>query len=406
MAKSSGTLRFRVVVIGASAGGVEALTELVKMLPATLPAAVFVVLHVSSATPSLLPHILKRAGRLPARHARDGELIRPRRIYIAPPDHHLLLNAGRVAVTRGPRENNARPAIDPLFRTAARHYGPTVVGVVLSGTLDDGTLGLMDIKRAGGIALVQDPAEAMFPSMPNSAIENVAVDRVLPLKEMGPLIARLAREPVPIQAGAAFMAARKQSNRPDIAEVGNDNLKNRLMDGPPSQYTCPECGGVLWELKNGNLLRYRCHVGHGFTAESLMAAQTEKLEAAMWGSLRALEEVAGMRRRLAERSRMGGWELIARRYDEQAKTYEDRAAVIRAVLVEERADHIDGQIARSVEQLAAQAEDLDAELGPTDPAAAFGASRPPDPEIGGPMVLGGQSSHSDKSNGRQSGKRT
>jgi two-component system chemotaxis response regulator CheB len=183
-------------VIGASAGGVEALTRLTKRLPADLPAPIFVVLHISPHTPSLLPEILGRAGKLPARHAQDGEEITPGTIYIAPPDHHLLLKAGRIVVARGPRVNNARPAVDPLFRSAARSYGPRVVGVVLSGGLDDGTLGLMDVKHAGGVTLVQDPAEAMFPSMPRSAIENVVVDRVLPVEDIAALLARLARTPV------------------------------------------------------------------------------------------------------------------------------------------------------------------------------------------------------------------
>jgi two-component system chemotaxis response regulator CheB len=187
---------FRIIVIGASAGGVEALCQLVKSLPADLPAPIFVVLHVSPDTPSLLPGILERAGHLPARHARDGEQIRPGTIYIAPPDHHLLLKPGRIVVTRGPRENNVRPAVDSLFRTAARSYRARVVGVVLSGGLDDGTLGLMDVKRAGGVTLVQDPNEAMFSSMPRSAIENVVVDRVLPVEEIAALLDRLAREAV------------------------------------------------------------------------------------------------------------------------------------------------------------------------------------------------------------------
>jgi two-component system chemotaxis response regulator CheB len=304
---------FRLIAIGASAGGVEALSRLAQTLPPKLPAAVFVVLHVSPGGPSLLPEILSRAGHLPAIHGRDGEQIRPGRIYVALPDHHLLIKPGLVVVSRGPRESNARPAVDPLFRTAARSYGPWAVGVILSGGLDDGTLGMMDIKRYGGITLVQDPDEAMFPSMPRSAIENVQVDRVLSLDEMGPLLARLAREPVPVEEGAAFMARKNGGDGDsDIAEVGAEDLKTRNMIGPPSKFTCPECGGALWEIQDGKLLRYRCHVGHGYTAESLMAAQGEKLEDALWSALRALEETAGMRRRMANRARRGGWEIMAR----------------------------------------------------------------------------------------------
>lgn len=374
---------FRVIAIGASAGGVEALSRLVNMLPPNFPAPIFVVLHISPASPSLLPQILTRAGGLTARHARDGDPIEPGVIYTAPPDHHLLVHRGRLSVTRGPRENNARPAIDPLFRTAARSYGPSVVGVVLSGGMDDGTLGLMDIKRAGGITLVQDPAEAMFPSMPNSAVENVVVDRVLPLIEMGPLLTRLAREPIPSRAGAEFMSHNNGGHRPDIAEVGNDNLKNKLMEGPPSKFTCPGCGGALWEVENGKLLRYRCHIGHGYTAETLMAAQTEKLEEAMWSALRALEEVAGMRRRMASRARAGGWDLIAHRYQEQADAAETRAGLIRAVLVEDKPEEITAESARTMQSRAMRAEDPDIAEASTDEAAAPDASRSPDPAAGG-----------------------
>jgi len=373
---------FRIIVVGASAGGVEALSRLVSALPGNFPAALFVVLHISPAGPSLLPEILTRVGRNPALHAQDGERIVPGQIYIAPPDHHLLIKPGRMAVTRGPRENSARPAIDPLFRTAARSYGPWVVGVILSGGLDDGTMGLMDVKRFGGITLVQDPNEAMFPSMPSSAIENVLVDRVLMLDEMAPLLTRLSHEPVPAEEGAAFMGRNNGANQPDIAEVGNEELKTRNLTGPPSRFTCPECGGALWELENGKLLRYRCHVGHGYTADSLMAAQTERLEDALWSALRTLEETAGMRHRMAERARQGGWDLMARNYDEQAEHAEAQAGLVRSVLVAKQLQQITDESAEALQKKAAQARDYNAgkarahrpEINPPP-----GAPRPPDP---------------------------
>jgi two-component system chemotaxis response regulator CheB len=355
---------FRVIVIGASAGGVEALSRLVKTLPADFAAPIFVVLHVSPHAPSLLPGILERAGKLPARHARDGEKIKSGTIYIAPPDHHLLLKPGQIAVTRGPRENNSRPAVDPLFRTAARSYGPRVVGVVLSGGLDDGTLGLMDVKRAGGVTLAQDPDETMFPSMPRSAIENVVVDRVLKVEEMGVLLARLAREPVVSQnVPAEAIAARNGFEHPDIAEVGTDNLRNQFIDAPPSKFTCPECGGALWELENGSLLRYRCHIGHGYTADNLMVSKTDKLEDALSSALRALEEVAGFRRRMAERARRGGWYTLARSYIEMAQTAEARAGLIRSVLTGDRPQEITDKTAEVVEIKAIDAADPDARIG-------------------------------------------
>lgn len=376
---------FRIIVIGASAGGVEALSRVVSTLPPDFPGAIFVVLHISPAGPSLLPEILMRVGRNPAVHARNGQEISPGFIYIAPPDHHLLIKPGRMIVTRGPRENSARPAVDPLFRTAARSYGPWVVGVILSGGMDDGTLGLMDVKRFDGVALVQDPQEAMFPSMPSSAVENVIVDRVLPLDEMGPLLTRLAREPVPAEQGAAFMARNNQADEPDIAEDGSDELKTKNLTGPPSKFTCPECGGALWEIQNGKLLRYRCHVGHGFTAESLMAAQGERLEDALWSALRALDETAGMRRRMAERARKGGWNLMARNYEEQAQHAETRAGLVRSVLVVDKPQDITRQSARSLSNKASRARDFDTgKAGARRPRAAVppGAPKPPDPSYG------------------------
>jgi two-component system chemotaxis response regulator CheB len=372
---------FRVIVIGASAGGVEALSRVISPLSPNFPAAIFVVLHISPSGPSLLPHILSRAGRIAAVHARDGLEITPGRIYVAPPDHHLLIKPGHMVVAHGPRENNARPAIDPLFRTAARSYGPWVVGVVLSGGLDDGTMGLMDVKRFGGVALVQDPDNAMFPSMPSSAIENVQVDRVLPVDEIGPLLDRLVREPLPADQGALNMA-RHQADEPDIAEVGNDELKTKNLDGPPSKFTCPECGGALWELQNGKLLRYRCHIGHGYTAESLMAAQGQRLEEALWSALRALEETAGMRRRMAARARKGSWELIAHRYEEQAKQAELRAGLVRSVLVEKIPGQTPEEAADAIQKTAAQARDWSA--GKARPRQKVkvppGPPKPPDPD--------------------------
>jgi two-component system chemotaxis response regulator CheB len=394
----------RIIVIGASAGGVEALSRVVRMLPPDAPVAVFIVLHISASGPSMLPEILTRAGLLSAEHATDGQPIFPGHIYVAPPDHHLLIKPGRMAVTRGPKENNARPAVDPLFRTAARSYGPWVIGVVLSGGLDDGTMGLMDIKRFGGVAVVQDPRDAMFPSMPTSAMENVQVDYVLPLDEIAPLLMRLSREPISEEKGAAFMAINNGAGAPDIAEIGNNELKTRNLTGPPSNFTCPECGGSLWELENGKLLRYRCHIGHAYTGESLMAAQTERLEDALWSALRALEENAGMRRRMANRARKGGWDLMARSYDEQAENAEIRAGLIRSVLVTDRPEQINGRSAAALQAKALRARDLDAGKAARElpPAPVPRRVKPPDPNAAAahPLLSGSGGSKARRPGGK------
>ena len=204
-----------IIVIGASAGGVEALSQLARHLPADLPAAVFVVLHVPPYSPGLLPRILSRSRTLPASHPADGEAIRNGRITIAPPDHHLLLEGGRIRLTRGPRENGHRPAVDPLFRTAACSFGPRVVGVVLSGTLDDGTAGLAAIKQRDGVAVVQDPDEALYTGMPRSAMESVAVDYCLPINGIAELLVRLAREPFEARSEVDPPVRRRSRRRVD-----------------------------------------------------------------------------------------------------------------------------------------------------------------------------------------------
>ena len=258
-----------IIVVGASAGGVEALSGLAESLPADLPAAVFVVLHLPPDARSLLPQILDRAGPLPAAHPADGAPIEHGRIYVAPPDHHLLVHRGTVRVVRGPRENGHRPAVDPLFRTASLAYGARVAGVVLSGALDDGTSGLIVIKRRGGISIIQDPAEAAFPSMPVSALENDHVDYSLPAAEIGPLLAELARTPVQEEGGTDV--PNETHREAAMAELQSGAVHDPNRPGTASGFTCPECHGALWELQEDGLLRFRCRVGHAFSAESLLS---------------------------------------------------------------------------------------------------------------------------------------
>jgi two-component system chemotaxis response regulator CheB len=322
-----------IVVIGASAGGVQALMEIVAGFPFNLAAAVFVVIHTSPTSPGVLPQILSRAGPVKAVQARNGEQIQLGRIYVAPVDHHLLIRDGHVAVSRGPKENGFRPAVDPLFRTAAVAYRERVVGVILSGGLDDGTSGLHEVKRYGGIAIVQDPAEAVSPSMPQSAVQNVDVDHVVTLAQIPGLIAQLAGKRA--GKGTRIMPPRRR-NLPDIAEVGSENLEAPDPAEPPTALTCPECGGALWEVQKERVLRFRCHLGHGYTGESLSEQQVKNIENAMWMAMRTLEESAALRRRLAERTRGSGMNLLASGYEEQAQAALDRAALIRAVLMEDK----------------------------------------------------------------------
>jgi two-component system, chemotaxis family, protein-glutamate methylesterase/glutaminase len=282
------------IVIGASSGGVAALLDLACGLPRTLPAVVGVVLHVG-ALPSILPQLLTARGVLRAVHPRDGDPLRPGTIYVAPPDRHMLFTPDGIRLSQGPRENHARPAVDPLFRTAALHWRARAIGVVLSGQLDDGTAGLKAIKECGGTALVQDPAEAVEPSMPASALANVAVDHCVPVQAMAPLLLELTgREAVAARTRRPERLAREQA----IFERRNV-MENLSALAEPSALTCPDCGGGLWELKDQRPLRYRCHTGHAFTATSLEAAQGQTAEHALWSSVRALQERELLLRRLA-----------------------------------------------------------------------------------------------------------
>src|SRR5215469_619523 len=311
-----------IIVVGASAGGVEALVALVGGLPRNLPAAVFVVLHLPAQSPSLLPEILGRSGPLLAISAIDGMAIEHECIYVAPPDYHLLVEPGHVRVLRGPRENRHRPALDPLFRSAARAYGSHVVGVVLTGALDDGTAGLLAVKRRGDIAIVQDPDEALYPGMPRSALENVAVDYTLPLSAIGPLLARLARVPA-VQEGTYPVPVEK-----DMATM---NSSERA--GKPSPFSCPECGGVLWELQDGELLRFRCRVGHAFSVDSMLAEQSDALEEALWAALKTLEESVSLSRHMAAQARKRGQDHVAELFEKKLRRAERHAAMIRQLLI-------------------------------------------------------------------------
>jgi two-component system chemotaxis response regulator CheB len=286
-----------VVVIGASAGGIPALLQIVRGLPARFPAAVCVVMHTAPLAESRLPEVLSRAGSLPAKHAVSGETIAPEQIYVAPPDHHVLVRPGVLEVTRGPRENRSRPAIDPLFRSAARSYGSRVIGVILSGALHDGAAGLLAIEARGGATIVQDPADAAIAGMPLSALRMVDADHVLPAEEIAGVLARLVLERGVRTTVGAVMADEERIERTidvDFLEQGNDT-----REGEPSVYTCPDCGGTLWQDGLSERLWFRCHVGHAYAPEVLLGQKSEELEAALWTSARLLRERATLSRQLA-----------------------------------------------------------------------------------------------------------
>ncbi|HEY1011866.1 MAG TPA: chemotaxis protein CheB [Herpetosiphonaceae bacterium] len=313
------------IVIGASAGGVDALKTLVRALPADLPAAVCIVLHLSPHSQSLLPQILSRATGLHALHASDGAPLLPGHIYVAIPDHHLLIEGERIRVMRGPKENRHRPAVDPLFRSAARSRGNRVIGVVLTGSLDDGTAGLHAIKRHGGVAVVQDPNEALYPSMPLSALKEVEIDHSVPLAALGPLLARLAAEDI--------AAEPPRDAAPALAEEGEIVLRQLDEEnGAPSAFSCPSCGGVLWEIREDELVRYRCRVGHAFLPDSMFAEQTDAMEAALWTALKTLEESAALARRMADHARQRGHDLSVSQFEERSRLAEHHAQTIRQVL--------------------------------------------------------------------------
>jgi two-component system, chemotaxis family, protein-glutamate methylesterase/glutaminase len=307
---------------------VEALVALIQDLPADLPAALFVVLHVAATETSVLPKILERRSQLPVKHAVDGEPIILGHVYVAPPDRHLLVHKDHVRVVRGPRENNHRPAVDPLFRSAALAYGPRVVGVVLSGSLDDGAAGLQTISRAGGVGVVQDPEDALYRGMPENAIAADEPDYVVSLEELPDVLTRLARQAVETT----------DTTVPDHVELETAyaELDVSTEDAPlgaRSLFGCPDCGGVLYELEEGGVLRYRCRIGHAYAAESLQAAQESAIDVALGTALRALEDRVMMSRRLARRlgnpdqNRGGG-----SRYSARAEEAEASAAILRRVI--------------------------------------------------------------------------
>lgn len=321
-----------IIVIGASAGGIEALQQLLRGLPDDLDASILVVLHTSGHAESLLPQIMQRASKLHVRHPRDGDHMRKGSVYIAPPDYHMIVEGNLIRVIPGPRENLHRPAIDPLFRSAAASYGRRVIGVILTGLLDDGTSGLMVVRARGGEAVVQDPATAMFSSMPQSALEEVPDAHVLHLREIPDLLVRLVREPLADPGQEAQPDKQEETEEVKIAEFDMSEIENENRPGRPSGFACPDCGGVLWE-QDDKFLRFRCRVGHAFTARHLGAEQRHATETALWSALRALEENAALYQRMAERAKSSDHKATSSRFRERAENITTNAHVLREFLL-------------------------------------------------------------------------
>jgi len=314
-----------IIVVGTSAGGLDALRVIIEALPADLKASIFVVLHVSPESPAILADILNRSGRLRAVTAKDGGRIHPGTVYVPPPDHHLLIEPGVVRTTRGPKENRFRPAIDPLFRSAAQTYGPRVIGVILTGYLDDGTAGLWTIKQLGGTTVVQDPRDALVPFMPQNALAHVKVEYCVPLGEIGPLLMRLTAEAV--EEGVVEVP-KEVEIEVNIAKEQKAIDAGVLELGEPSNYACPECHGVLLQMKEGDLLRFRCHTGHAYSIESLMSDITAQMDEALWNSIRAFEEGELFIRHMAEH--LGAGEhLQAGTFLQRADDVKRRASLLR-----------------------------------------------------------------------------
>lgn len=333
-ARKSGKIS-RVVVAGTSAGGLSALKKLVSQLPKDFPLPVLVVRHISAdATGNVLLDELNKLNTLKCQHAKSGSNLKPGCLYLAPSDHHLMIGRDlKILVTKGAQENRSRPAIDPLFRSAAVAFGPGVIGILLTGYLDDGTSGMKAIKRCGGTCIVQDPEEAEYPDMPRNAMNNVKVDHCLPIAEMGALLYQLIlrklpkRKPVP---GDVLIEAKiAERTLSDLSSV------NKLGDQVP--FNCPGCGGVLWKIEKDSSLRFRCHTGHAYTAASLLAEQTKKIEETMWTALRMFEE----RKNLLTEMARGKKGVGSRSALERAKMSQVHIDRIRAIL--QTAGHKSGE---------------------------------------------------------------
>ncbi len=321
-----------IIVVGASAGGVDALIQLAKGLPAGIPASLLVVCHFPPGARSILPEILSRSGPVLATHARDGERFQPGHIYVAPPDRHLQVGPDRkIVLSHGPRENFHRPAVDPLFRSAARYYGRRVIGVILSGSQYDGSAGLLAVRSAGGLAIVQDPKDAAVAAMPGNASQIAGADILVPAAELARVLVDQVHRPL---GGRGSTAMEDPFDKmPGVVETTMSEQVRNGRRGKLSAFSCPECGGVMWQVDEERLAEFRCHVGHAYSGEALLAEQSEALEAALWTAVRTFREKEVLTRQLAAMERGRGNAAAAARMEEQAQQAADYGELIRRNLL-------------------------------------------------------------------------
>jgi len=324
-----------IVVIGGSSGSFEVFKRVARGLPKDLDASIFIVWHMAPNVRGVLPRVLSDAGPMNAVEAREGEKIEPGRIYVARPDHHLVIDDGHMLVSRGPKENRFRPAVDPLFRSAAYSYGRRVIGVVTSGSLDDGSSGLLEIKKRGGVAIVQDPREAETPSMPENAINAVGPDHIVQSEDIAKWIVRLSQEDVPDEE-VKVENAENERTKGEIRIAAEDNalLQGVFQQGQLTPYTCPECNGVLAKLTEGDRIRFRCHTGHAFSADALLAALTQAIEEGLWSAIRGVDESILLLNHLGDHFAEVNNGKVAARFFQKAKEALARNESIRRIVLD------------------------------------------------------------------------
>jgi len=326
--------------MGASAGGIPPIQRVLSALPSDFPASIFVTIHTAAEGPRLLSDVLSRTSALPVAYAVDGDSIRKSRVYLAPPDRHMLIRDGAVKVTAGPRENRHRPAIDPLFRSAATACGSRVIAVLFSGLLDDGTAGMKAVTAQGGVTIVQDPDEARFSSMPENAVRNDSPRYVLPVRQIAATLIDLVLNGSQRQGSEDHLNS-DLTNEVKIAEIDLSAVA-RDKPGTPAPYSCPECNGALWEVREGELLRFRCRVGHAYGSESLLASKNDELETALWTALRTLEEKAALHRRLSEHATRRRNVRAAKHFQQSADQVHQQAQSIRHLLLQDEQPPLTG----------------------------------------------------------------